>query len=76
LEQFLKAGSVLHKKGALSRHDAIGLFFPQEKTVNSINYLDMLEFFAVPQMAHVQPNVFFQQDGAPPHWDLTVTVPE
>jgi hypothetical protein len=31
----------------------------------------MLELFAVPQMAHLQPNVFFQQDGAPPHWGLT-----
>jgi transposase len=52
---------------ALSRHEVIGPFFFQEKTVNSTNYLDMLELFAVPQMAHLQPNVFFQQDGAPPH---------
>jgi hypothetical protein len=36
------------------------------------NHLDMLEFFAVPQMAHLQPNVFFQQDGSPPHWGPTV----
>jgi hypothetical protein len=56
---------------ALSRHEVIGPFF-QEKTVNSTNYLDILELFAVPQMAHLQPNVFFQQDVAPPPWGLTV----
>jgi hypothetical protein len=26
----------------------------------------------VPQMSHLQPNVFFQQDGARPYWCLTV----
>jgi hypothetical protein len=25
---------------------------------------------AFPQLQHLQPNVFFQQDGAPPHWSL------
>jgi hypothetical protein len=34
----------------------------------------MRELSAVLQMAHLQPNVFFQQDGAPPHWGLTVRV--
>jgi hypothetical protein len=57
---------------ALPRHEVIGPFFFQEKTVNSTNYLDMLELFAVSQVAHLQPNVFFQQGGAPPHWGLTV----
>jgi hypothetical protein len=57
---------------ALSCHEVSGPFFFQEKTVNSTNYLDMLELFAVLQVAHLQPNVFFQQDGAPPHCGLTV----
>jgi hypothetical protein len=57
---------------AVSRHEVIGPFFFQEKTLNGTNYLDMRELFAVPQMAHIQPNVFFQQDGAPPHCGLTV----
>jgi hypothetical protein len=57
---------------ALSRHEVIGPFFFQEKTVNSANCLDMLELFAVSQVAHLQLNVFFQQDGTPPHWGLTV----
>jgi hypothetical protein len=30
------------------------------------------ESLAVPQMAHLQANTFFQQDGVPPHCGLTV----
>jgi hypothetical protein len=56
----------------LSRHEVTGTFFFQGKTVNSTNYRDMLEFFTVSPVAHLQTNVFFQQDGAPPHWALTV----
>jgi hypothetical protein len=59
---------------AISRHEVTGLFLFQEKTANSTNYLDMLELFAVLQMAHLQPNVSFQQDGAPPQWGHTVGV--
>jgi hypothetical protein len=44
----------------------VTIHFFKEKTVKSTNYLDMLQLFAVPQMAHLQ------QDGAPPQWDLTV----
>jgi hypothetical protein len=58
---------------ALSRHEVIGPSFFQGKTVHNTNYLNMLGLFAVPQMAHLQPNVFFQQDGGTsPHWGLTV----
>jgi hypothetical protein len=32
----------------------------------------MLEQFAVPQLLPQQPDVIFQQDGAPPHWSLDV----
>jgi hypothetical protein len=56
---------------ALSCHELIGPFYFQEKTVNSTNYLDMLELLVVHQMAHLQPNIFLQ-DGAPPHWGFTV----
>jgi hypothetical protein len=56
--------------------EVIGPFFLYEKTMNSTDYLDMLELFAVPQMAHIQANVFFQQDGAPPHWGPTESVSE
>ncbi|GBN27178.1 hypothetical protein AVEN_46569-1 [Araneus ventricosus] len=32
----------------------------------------MLEMYAVPQMQQHQPDVIFQQDGAPPHWGMIV----
>ena len=32
----------------------------------------MLEIYAFPQLQDRQSNVLFQQDGAPPHWRLTV----
>ena len=50
----------------------IGPFFFAEQTVNSINYLDMLENFVFIQLEEFQPNIIFQQDGAPPHWGLGV----
>jgi hypothetical protein len=49
----------------------IGSFFI-EPTVTANIYLDMLEQFAVPQLLPQQPNVIFQQDGAPPHWSSDV----
>jgi hypothetical protein len=57
--------------GALSRHDVTASFL-QEKIVNSTNYPDKLDLFAVPQMAALQRNVFFQQDDASLHWVLAV----
>jgi hypothetical protein len=46
----------------------IGQFFFAEKTVTGSSYLDMLQLYAFTQLGHLQPNVFFQHDGAPPHW--------
>ncbi|KFM60000.1 Transposable element Tc1 transposase, partial [Stegodyphus mimosarum] len=40
-------------------------FFSTEKTVSSVVYL--LENFVFPQLEKLQPHVFLQQDGAPPH---------
>lgn len=50
----------------------IGPFFFAEMTVTGTTYLDMLEQYAFPQVEHLQPNLLFQQDGAPPHWSLDV----
>jgi hypothetical protein len=47
-------------------------FLFAKKTVTGSSYLDMLQLYAFPQLEHLQPNVFFQQDGAPPHWSLNV----
>lgn len=56
----------------LLENQIIGPFFFQEDTVTGNIYLDMLENFAVPQIAAMQPTIIFQQDGAPPHWSLEV----
>lgn len=54
-------------------HDRIiGPFFFAEKTVKSVNYLDMLENFVFPQIEGLHPDIILQQDGAPPHWGTTV----
>jgi hypothetical protein len=54
-------------------HDRlIGPFSLAEATVTSRNCLDMLENFVYPHLQELQPAVFFQQDGAPPHWSLIV----
>ncbi|GBL94432.1 hypothetical protein AVEN_12207-1 [Araneus ventricosus] len=54
-------------------HDRIiGPFIFSKVTVCSDNYFDMLEIFAFPQKEGLQPNIIFQQDGAPPHWSLEV----
>lgn len=64
-------------------HDRIiGPFFFAEANVNRWSYLDMLELYAVPQLQELQPEIIFQQDGAPPHWArcvrdfLNATFPE
>lgn len=57
---------------ALAAYGVIGPFFFAERTVTSASYLDMLQEYAVPQIEDRQPNVYYQQDGAPPHWGLHV----
>ncbi|KFM73429.1 Zinc finger MYM-type protein 1, partial [Stegodyphus mimosarum] len=54
-------------------HDrVIGPFFFTEQTVSSVVYLDILQNFVFPQLEELQPHVFLQQDGAPPHWGTIV----
>ena len=45
-----------------------------EKTVTGNTYLDMLEQFLEPQLISdgIMDTVVFQQDGAPPHFAITV----
>ena len=51
-----------------------GPFTFAEPTVTGMTYLDMLEFFLAPQLVQdgIVETVIFQQDGAPPHFALTV----
>lgn len=57
---------------AISRRKMYGPFFFAEPTVNSAAYIDMLEQFFFPQLEqdNLIGNVYFQQDGAPPHFAL------
>jgi hypothetical protein len=50
----------------------IGLFLFSECTISAIVYLDMMEFYASPQLEEFQPWTVLQQDGSPPHWGLLV----
>ena len=47
------------------------IFFNEPTTIATV-YLDMLEGYVTPQLQEFQPWVLFQQDGAPPHWELIV----
>jgi hypothetical protein len=50
----------------------IGPFFFVKATVTGGVYLDMLEQLVYPQVTDLQPNIIYQQDGAPLHWSLHV----
>ena len=47
----------------------IGPYFFNEPTVNSVNYLDMLESYAMDEIPlNIRRTGYFQQDGAPAHY--------
>ena len=47
-------------------------FFFEEKTITADIYHDTLTEYVTPQLEEFQPYVFFQLDGAPPHWGIKV----
>ena len=54
-------------------HDKIiSPFFFTERSIIAQIYLDVLTEYVSPQLEQYQPQVIFQQDGAPPHWGLKV----
>ena len=57
---------------ALLCSKVIGPFCFEEKTITADIYLDTLTEYVTPQLGEFQPHVFFQQDGAPPHWGIKV----
>lgn len=57
---------------AISRNKVYGPFFFAENTVTGITYLDMLENYLFPQLETDSNDFIYQQDGAPPHWNLHV----
>ena len=58
----------------LTKSTVYGPFMFIEKTVTGNVYLDMLEQFLEPQLISdgIMDTVVFQQDGAPPHFAITV----
>ena len=48
-------------------HKTIGPFFFVEKSITAQIYLDVLTEYVSPQLEQYQPQVIFQQDGAPSH---------
>ena len=55
-------------------HDKIiGPFFFAEESITAQIYLDVLTEYVSPQLEQYQPQVIFQQDGAPSQWDLEVS---
>ena len=57
--------------GLLHDHFVGPLFFAEDILTPTI-YMNMLEGFSFPQIEDLQPDIIFQQDGAPPHWDLVI----
>jgi hypothetical protein len=53
---------------AFSCSEILGPFFFAEQTVTAMTYLDTVQMYPLPQLEDHQPNVIFQQDGAPPRW--------
>ena len=54
-------------------HDKIiSPFFFTEKSITAQIYLDILTEYLSPQFERYQPQVIFQQDGAPTYWGLEV----
>lgn len=71
-QQFMRDSPKVNVFCAMSCEKIYGPFFFGEKTVTGDNYLDMLEIWLFPQLLEDSPDFIFQQDGAPPHWSLTV----
>jgi len=57
---------------AVSSCEVYGPFFFVETTVTSINYLDMLQLWLMPQLEEDGEDFIFQQDGALPHFHFDV----
>jgi hypothetical protein len=70
-DKFLATGK-MYSNSLEVRGTIIGPFFFVEATVTGSVYLDMFVQFVYPQVADLQPNIIYQQDGASPHWSLYV----
>jgi hypothetical protein len=57
---------------ALRKKQPAGQFFLAEATVTSINYLELLQLWLMPQLQEHNEDFIFKQDGAMPHFRLDI----
>jgi hypothetical protein len=57
---------------AVSSCNVYGPFFLAEPSVTSINYLDMLQLWLMPQLQEDNKDFIFEQGRAPPHFHFDV----
>ena len=57
---------------AISEKEVIGPYFFENENVTGDTYKRMLRYYAFPRLRDYPESMIFQQDGAPPHFALTV----
>lgn len=57
---------------AVSQYEIIGPYFFQNETVTGDRYKSMLVHYVFPKLRDYPDSMLFQQDGAPPHYAVTV----
>jgi hypothetical protein len=70
--EVIRDGPKVNVRCGLMKDRITGPFSFVEATVTGGVSLDMLEQFVYPQVADLQLNIIYQQDGAPPNWSLHV----
>jgi hypothetical protein len=58
---------------SITSDQIVGSCFFHETTILSAVYLDMLENLVFPQIVAEIDSLIFQQDGAPVHFDATIS---
>jgi hypothetical protein len=71
--EHLRASPKVNVWAAVHSGGILGPYFFQEPTVNSRNYLQMLQNFVAEELPlNIVLNGYFQQDGVPPHYATIV----
>ena len=57
---------------AISKRGIIGPYFFDDGSITGERYKRMLGYFFIPKLADYPGDIKFQQDGAPPHYAVSV----
>ena len=57
---------------AVTEREIMGSYFFENRIENQDIYKNILRYFAFPELPNYPENTIFQQDGASPHYLLTV----